>query len=40
MVAASCDPAWASQTEIGNKNNTLEEAGLPVVALRLPSTAV
>jgi len=26
MVAASCDPAWASQTEIGNKNDTLEEA--------------
>jgi len=25
-VAASCDPAWASQTEIGNKNDTLEEA--------------
>jgi len=40
MVAASCDPAWASQTEIGNKNDTLEEAGLPVMALRLPSTAV
>jgi len=26
MVAASCDPAWASQTEIGNKNDKLEEA--------------
>jgi len=26
MVAASCDLAWASQTEIGNKNETLEEA--------------
>jgi len=26
MVAASRDPAWASQTEIGNKNDTLEEA--------------
>jgi len=26
MVAASYDPAWASQTEIGNKNDTLEEA--------------
>ena len=26
MVAASCDPAWTSQTEIGNKNDTLEEA--------------
>jgi len=23
--APSCDPAWASQTEIGNKNDTLEE---------------
>jgi len=26
MVAASCDPARASRTEIGNKNDTLEEA--------------
>jgi len=26
IVAASCDPAWASQMEIGNKNDTLEEA--------------
>jgi len=26
MVAASFDPAWASQTKIGNKNDTLEEA--------------
>ena len=25
-VAASCDPAWASQTEIGNKNDSLKEA--------------
>jgi len=26
MVGASCDPAWVSQTEIGKKNDMLEEA--------------
>jgi len=25
-VAASCDPGWASQTEIGNKNDAIEKA--------------